>query len=105
MKSKKKHKTLLGRKVLPLVISTQISASFASSILHGVNDMHRACHMDHVRVRRMVEQAKRELRKRNKEQNWMVNSIHANGTFDLVSDLGYEQNNVSRSDFRLLIRK
>lgn len=91
---------LLGKRVLPIV--KDISVSFASSTLHGVNDMHRACHMDYEQTQRMIRRAKAELRKQNKEQQWTVWAVKADGTFDLLSDMGYSQENVSRSDFRLI---
>lgn len=100
MALKKKYLQLLGKRCLPLV--TNMSASFASSVLHGVNDMHRACHMDNERVHNMCERARRELRKQYKEQKYFVWAVKADGTFTLLSEYGYEQDNVSRSDFRLI---
>ena len=93
---------LLGKRVLPIVKRNQISVSWASAKLHGVDDMHRACHMDTNRVQRMIQAAIKEERKDNKTQEWVVWAIKADGTFDLRSDYGYEKIDVDRSDFRIL---
>lgn len=93
---------LLGKKVKPLVRRDKISASYASSVLHGSTDMHRSCHMTSKQVDGMVEKAIKELRKENREQEWVVNSVDQYGKFELVSDLGYVQSEVDRKDFRIL---
>ena len=55
-------------------------------------------------ARGVVDEVVKESRKRNKEQDWQVWSIHADGTFTLLSDMGYQQENVSRSDFRVITK-
>lgn len=98
-------KNLLGVKVLPLVRRKYMSASYASSVLHGANDMHRSCHMDSDRVSNMVERAMKKLREDNKNQHWEVSAIRSNGNFDITSEYGYTQGNVDRSDFRVIKSK
>jgi hypothetical protein len=96
---KKKYLTLLGAKVLPIVKRSQ----------YGANECDRAGNLNFLTGeaklqygRRVVDEATKEQRKENKEQDWCVFSIHADGKFTLLSDMGYEQINVSRSDFRLI---
>jgi len=96
---KQSHLKLLGAKVLPIVKRSQYGASNWDGVgnlnfLSGETKRQYAI--------RVVDDATKEQRRENKEQDWEVFSIHADGTFSLRSDMGYEQANVSRSDFRLI---
>ena len=96
---KQAYLKLLGVKVMPIVKRSQ----------YDVNNWDRVGNLNFLTgekklqyATRVVDDATKEQRKINKEQNWQVFSIHADGTFTLLSDEGYEQANVSRSDFRLI---
>jgi hypothetical protein len=96
---KKAYLKLLGARVLPLVKRSQYGAANYDSVgnlpyLQGKERQRYA--------KLVVDDAVKEKRRINKEQEWQVWSIHADGTFSLLSNYGYSQNNVSRSDFRLL---
>lgn len=96
---KQAYLKLLGVKVMPIVKRSQYDVNNWDSVgnlnfLTGEKKRQYAT--------RVVDDATKEQRKINKEQNWQVFSIHADGTFTLLSDEGYEQLNVSRSDFRLI---
>ncbi len=96
---KKAHLKLLGARVLPLVKRSQYQAANYDRVgnlpyLSGEKRQRYA--------KNVVDEATKEQRKINKEQEWEVWSIHADGTFCLLSNYGYRQENVSRSDFRLL---
>ncbi len=95
---KTKYLKLLGKKVFPIVKRSQYDASNwdRTGNLNYLSGDERNRY-----ATRVVDRATNEQRKINREQDWEVWSIHADGTFTLRSDYGYEQGNVSRSDFRL----
>lgn len=95
---KKQYLLLLGASVMPLVKRSQyeIGNFDHSGQRHYLQGNDRLKY-----AKRVVDEATKEQRKENKEQDWTIWSIHADGTFTLKSDYGYEQANVSRSDFRL----
>ena len=99
---KKAHLELLGVQVLPIVKRSQYEANNhdRAGLLpysHGEEKIRL--------FKRIVDDATKEQRKDNREQVWEVFSIHADGRFTLRSDYGYEQSNVSRSDFRVIKKK
>jgi len=96
---KRQHLELLGVTVLPIVKRSSYQAANWDRVgnleyLQGEARLKYA--------KRVVDGATKEQRKENKEQEWIVFSINADDTFTLRSDLGYEQENVSRSDFRVI---
>lgn len=96
---KKAYLKLLGARVLPLVKRSQYQAANydSSGQLPYFQGEARQRY-----AKAVVDEATKEKRRINKEQEWQVWSIHADGTFSLLSNFGYSQDNVSRSDFRLL---
>ena len=97
---KKEYLSLLGKTCKP-IISNRIhyDANNYDSIgllpyKHGKERIEygRAC----------VSEAKKEQRKENREQDWTVWAIYADGTFKLLSDMGYEQDCVRRYEFRII---
>lgn len=95
----KQHLELLGATVFPIVKRSQ----------YGASTWDRIGNLDYLQgeekrkyANRVVDEATKEQRKENKRQEWMVFSVNADETFTLRSELGYEQANVSRSDFRLI---
>jgi hypothetical protein len=96
---KKKYLQLLGVSVLPLVRRSH----------YGASECDRTGQLNYLQGderlkygRRVVDERVKEQLRDNKEQKWQVWSIHADGTFTLLSDLGYEQSNVKRNDFRVI---
>lgn len=96
---KKAYFNLLGKKVFPIVKRSQYGAANwdTDGNLNYLNGEARTRY-----AKRVVDIATKEARERNKKQSWEVFSIHSDGTFTLMSDMGYEQSFVSRSDFRIL---
>ena len=96
---KNKYLKLLGVKVMPIVKRNQYNASNwdRTGNLPYLNGEERNKYST-----RVVDDATKEQRRINKTQKWGVYSVHADGNFTLRSDMGYEQGNVSRSDFRVL---
>jgi hypothetical protein len=45
------------------------------------------------------------VRKENREQKWFVHGIFSDGTYELLSELGYSQKGLQRNDFRLINKK
>lgn len=58
--------------------------------------------MDSDRVSNMVELAMAEKRKEYKEQTWEVYAVYSDGTFQLLSNLGYSIDGVDRKSFRVI---
>jgi hypothetical protein len=99
MKNKKKHTALLGERVLPLVKRSQYGAANCDTV--GLLPYKKGD--ERIRyAKSVVDERCKEQRKENKEQEWLVWAVKADGTFDLLSDMGYEQCNVSRNEFRLI---
>lgn len=96
---KKKYLKLLGAKILPIVRRSMYGAANWDRI-GNLNYLTGETRRKY--AKQVVDDATKEQRKINKEQDWEVWSIHADGTFTLRSDYGYEQANVSRSEFRLI---
>jgi hypothetical protein len=96
-----KQNEILGKQVLPLLKSGRISGVTADARNGGMGAWlegeKRRKHYN-----RAVTRAEKEEREDNKRMDWFVVSIHVDGTFTLRSRLGYERNNVSRKDFRLI---
>lgn len=95
---KTEYLKLLGVKVMPIVKRSQYDVSNWDRVgnLNYLTGNKRQRY-----AKGVVDDATNEQRKINKEQDWEVWSIHADGTFTLRSDYGYEQANVSRNDFRV----
>jgi len=90
---------ILGKNVLPIAKRCQwgISEVDTSGQYHYLQGEARAAH-----VKRVMDAHMRHIRAQNKLKKWEVFSIHADGTFTLRSEDGYEQAYVNRCDFRLL---
>lgn len=99
MNFKKSYLQLLGKQVLPLVKRSQYGAANYDRV-GNLPYMQGEARIKY--ARRVVDDATAEQRKINKEQIWTVWAVKADGTFELLSDYGYSQDNVSRSDFRLI---
>lgn len=96
---KKEYLNLLGAKVMPLVKRCQYDANNWDRV-GNLNYLSGEKRLQY--GRRVVDEATKEQRKINKEQDWGVWAIHADGTFTLRSDYGYEQAGVKRNDFRVI---
>ena len=99
---KRQHLELLGVTVFPIVKRSSYQAA----------NWDRVGNLEYLQgearikyANRVVDEATKTQRQENKEQEWVVFSINADDTFTLRSELGYEQANVSRSDFRLINKK
>lgn len=99
---KKSHLQLLGVRVLPLVKRSQYGAANWDRVgnLNYLQGEERQKYAS-----RVVDEATKEQRQENREQEWEVFSIHSDGTFTLRSDFGYERVNVSRNGFRIIKTK
>ena len=95
----KKYIQLLGVKVLPLVKRSYYGAAECDRVgllnyKHG--DDRRAY------AKLVIDERVKEQRDDNKNQEWIVWAVKYDGTFELLSDMGYSQNNVNRYDFRVI---
>ena len=103
MERKRGNCGILGKLVLPLVKRSQYGAAECDSSgqLNYITDENKRI----AYAKRVVDERCAEMKKINKEQVWRVEAVHSGGSFDLMSDMGYQQRNVSRSDFRLIKTK
>lgn len=92
---------ILGKQVLPLLMRGRISGPEADRVNGGMgawlDGEKRRAH-----YRRAVTRAEKEELEDNKRMEWYVYSVHADGTYTLRSELGYERVGVSRNEFRLI---
>lgn len=95
---KKQYLQLLGKTCLPIVKRSHYGA--ANYDKEGMLPYAKGEERINL-ARRIVDRATKEQREINKSQQWTVWAVKADGTFTLLSDYGYEQDNVSRSDFRI----
>jgi hypothetical protein len=97
-----KFSNLLGKTVLPIVKRRQYGAAECDRVgmLPYLNGEERRAYGIKVVDERVAEQ-----KKDNKRMVWKVFAVRMDNTFDLRSDMGYEQCNVNRSDFRLINKK
>ena len=97
----KKGIDILGKQVLPLLKRGMISGPEADKRNCGMgawlDGEKRRKH-----YRRAVSRAEKEELEDNKRMDWFVFSVHADGTYTLRSELGYERTGVSRDSFRLI---
>ncbi len=99
MDNLKNNHTLLGKKILPLVKMKYYDVS---------NDLNATglCYMNSEErrnaVKRLSKQYEAKYRDIFKNQSWVVWGIFADGTFDLWSDMGYQEKGVKRNSFRLI---
>ncbi len=98
----RKYTQLLGMRVMPIVKRQQ----------YGAVDWDRGGNLNYLQgeekrryANRVVDDAVREQQKINKEQEWEVYAVKSDGKFELKSEYGYSQDNVSRSDFRIIKKK
>jgi hypothetical protein len=99
MAFKKEYLKLLGKQVMPIVKRSKYGAANYDRI----GNLNYLTGEDRIKyANRVVDEAINEQRGINRTQEWTVWAIKADGTFTLLSDYGYEQDNVNRSDFRLL---
>ena len=92
---------ILGKQVLPLLMRGRISGSSADRVNGGMGAwLSGEKRQQH--YRRAVSRAEKEELDDNKRMDWFVSSIHADGTYTLRSEFGYERGNVSRNEFRLI---
>lgn len=98
----KKYTQLLGMRVMPIVKRQQYGAANWDKVgnLEYLTGEKRRQY-----AKRVVDNAVKEQQKENKEQEWEVYAVKSDGKFELRSELGYSQDNVSRSDFRILKHK
>jgi len=96
-----KQTEILGKQVLPLLRRGRISGVTADARNGGMgawlDGEKRRNHYN-----RAVSRAEKEELEDNKRMDWFVFSVHADGTYTLRSQMGYERIGVSRSDFRLI---
>lgn len=98
----RKYTQLLGMRVMPIVKRQQ----------YGAVDWDRGGNLNYLQgeekrrySNRVVDDAVKEQLKDNKRMDWEVFAVKSDGTFELRSDMGYSQDDVSRSDFRIIKKK
>lgn len=96
---RKRYYELLGKQVFPLVRSDISVDDSCIDKYDGGN--HRWPHAKGSR-QKLVSQYNQERRDDYKTQKWYVNAIRMDGTFDLLSEYGYQEIGVDRKSFRVI---
>lgn len=94
---KNKYLKLLGKRVKPIV-SSRITYDHAHKMTG--NEYYVSSEKRGKMHNQAAKEVLDEVRKNNREQEWTIWGIYADGTFQLLSDLGYVKDGVNRYEFR-----
>ena len=102
MKNKNPDTSILGMEVKPIVKRTAyVDPDYTTGGAHH--------YLDGEKRQRLVSSAAKKhwdyQRKENREQTWIVWGIFNDGTYELLSEIGYSQKGLQRNNFRIIRKK